>query len=110
MSINFSNYAYLNLDVWVPAFDGDYSLVIALLTINEVNVIYEIDGGPAGWRTLTIPISDFANSEISSVDGIKFEPNPQGSIPIFYWDNLFAWNPPSANSVASFSPFVSKIC
>ena len=96
--INFSNYAYLNLDVWVPAFDGNYSLVIALLSINEVNVIYEIDGGPAGWRTLTIPISDFANSEISSVDGIKFEPNPQGSIPIFYWDNLFAWGDSGDNT------------
>ena len=89
--IDFSNYAYLNLDVWVPAYAGDYSLGIALLTSNEVIVDYTIDDGPAGWRTLTIPISDFANSEISSVDGIKFVPNPQGSIPIFYWDNLFAW-------------------
>ena len=81
--IDFSNYAYLNLDVWVPAYAGDYTLGVALLTSNEVKVDYTIDGGPAGWRTLTIPISDFANSEISSVDGIKFEPNPQGSIPIF---------------------------
>ena len=89
--IDFSNYAYLNLDVWVPVYAGDYTLGVALLTSNEVKVDYTIDGGPAGWRTLTIPISDFANSEISSVDGIKFEPNPQGSIPIFYWDNLFAW-------------------
>lgn len=89
--IDFSNYAYLNLDVWVPAYAGDYTLGVALLTSNEVKVDYTIDGGPAGWRTLTIPVSDFANSEISSVDGIKFEPNPQGSIPIFYWDNLFAW-------------------
>ena len=96
--INFSNYAYLNLDVWVPSYAGDYTLGIALLTSNEVKVNYTIDGGPAGWRTLTIPISDFANSEISSVDGIKFEPDPQGSIPIFYWDNLFAWGDSGDNT------------
>lgn len=96
--IDFSNYAYLNLDVWVPAYAGDYTLGVALLTSNEVKVDYTIDGGPAGWRTLTIPISDFANSEISSVDGIKFEPNPQGSIPIFYWDNLFAWGDSGDNT------------
>ncbi len=102
-AIDFSGHTNINLDVWVPELAADATLGFALLAAGEVKVDYTIAAGAAGWRTLTIPVADFAASAINSVDGIKLEPNPQGSISIFYWDNLFAWNAPSNNTVASFS-------
>tara|TARA_B100002019_G_scaffold111440_1_gene95838 strand:- start:367 stop:2442 length:2076 start_codon:yes stop_codon:yes gene_type:complete len=102
-AIDFSGHTNINLDVWVPELAADATLGFALLAANEVKVDYTIAAGAAGWRTLTIPVADFAASAINSVDGIKLEPNPQGSISIFYWDNLFAWSAPSNNTVASFS-------
>jgi hypothetical protein len=102
-AIDFSGHTNINLDVWVPELAADATLGFALLAANEVKVDYTIAAGAAGWRTLTIPVADFAASAINSVDGIKLEPNPQGSISIFYWDNLFAWSAPSNDTVASFS-------
>ena len=101
--IDFSGHTNINLDVWVPELAADATLGFALLAANEVKVDYTIAAGAAGWRTLTIPVADFAASATNSVDGIKLEPNPQGSISIFYWDNLFAWSAPSNDTVASFS-------
>ena len=101
--IDFSAHTNINLDVWVPELAADATLGFALLAANEVKVDYTIAAGAAGWRTLTIPVADFAASATNSVDGIKLEPNPQGSISIFYWDNLFAWSAPSNDTVASFS-------
>ena len=101
--IDFSAHTNINLDVWVPELAADATLGFALLAANEVKVDYTIAAGAAGWRTLTIPVADFAASATNSVDGIKLEPNPQGSISIFYWDNLFAWSAPSNNTVATFS-------
>lgn len=102
-AIDFSGHTNINLDVWVPELAADATLGFALLAAGEVKVDYTIAAGAAGWRTLTIPVADFAASAINSVDGIKLEPNPQGSISIFYWDNLFAWSAPSNDTVASFS-------
>ena len=102
-AIDFSAHTNINLDVWVPELAADATLGFALLAAGEVKVDYTIAAGAAGWRTLTIPVADFAASAINSVDGIKLEPNPQGSISIFYWDNLFAWSAPSNDTVASFS-------
>ena len=102
-AIDFSGHTNINLDVWVPELAADATLGVALLATGEVKVDYTIAAGAAGWRTLTIPVANYAASAINSVDGIKLEPNPQGSISIFYWDNLFAWNAPSNNTVASFS-------
>lgn len=101
--IDFSGHTNINLDVWVPELAADATLGFALLAAGEVKVDYTIAAGAAGWRTLTIPVADFAASAIDSVNGIKLEPNPQGSISIFYWDNLFAWSAPSNDTVASFS-------
>ena len=101
--IDFSSHTNINLDVWVPELAADATLGVALLATGEVKVDYTIAAGAAGWRTLTIPVANYAASAINSVDGIKLEPNPQGSISIFYWDNLFAWSAPSNNTVASFS-------
>ena len=102
-AIDFSGHTNINLDVWVPELAADATLGVALLATGEVKVDYTIAAGAAGWRTLTIPVANYAASAINSVDGIKLEPNPQGSISIFYWDNLFAWSAPSNNTVASFS-------
>ena len=102
-AVDFSGHTNINLDVWVPELAADATLGLALLAQGEVKVDYTIAAGPAGWRTLTIPVADFAASAINSVDGIKLEPNPQGSIPIYYWDNFFAWSAPSNDTVASFS-------
>ena len=102
-AIDFSGHTNINLDVWVPELAADATLGVALLAAGEVKVDYTIAAGAAGWRTLTIPVANYAASAINSVDGIKLEPNPQGSISIFYWDNLFAWSAPSNNTVASFS-------
>ena len=102
-AIDFSGHTNINLDVWVPELAADATLGFALLAAGEVKVDYTIAAGAAGWRTLTIPVADFAASAINSVDGIKLEPNPQGSISIFYWDNLFAWSAPSNDTVATFS-------
>lgn len=102
-AVDFSGHTNINLDVWVPELAADATIGLALLAQGEVKVDYTIAAGPAGWRTLTIPVADFAASAINSVDGIKLEPNPQGSIPIYYWDNFFAWNAPSNDTVASFS-------
>ena len=102
-AVDFSGHTNINLDVWVPELAADATIGLALLAQGEVKVDYTIAAGPAGWRTLTIPVADFAASAINSVDGIKLEPNPQGSIPIYYWDNFFAWSAPSNDTVASFS-------
>ena len=54
---------------------------------------------------MTIPVSDFvdAGTAVNAVNGVKLEQRPHGSIPLYYWDNLFAWSAPSNNTVATFS-------
>ena len=69
---------------------------------SEVAKDYTISAGAEGWRTITLDLTqDYI--DLDAVNGVKIEPNPHGSIPIFYWDNLFAWSAPSNNTVASFS-------
>lgn len=103
--VDFSGHTNINLDVWVPEITEDKKLGVALLAAGEVLLEYTIASGAAGWRTLTIPVSDFSNAgtSVNEVNGVKLEQAPHGSIPLYYWDNLFAWSAPSTNTVASFS-------
>ena len=103
--VDLSGHTNINLDVWVPEITEDKVLGVALLATGEVLKDYTITAGAAGWRTLTIPVSDFvdAGTAVNAVNGVKLEQRPHGSIPLYYWDNLFAWSAPSNNTVATFS-------
>ena len=111
--IDISNYANVNIDIYFQELTGtDHELGIALLTPDEKLVKYPIAAGAAGWRTITLDLSEYG-SRLDEVNGIKIEgidPDLDNDpatdtrwTPSISWDNLFAWNPPSANSVASFS-------
>lgn len=104
-AVDFSGHTNINLDVWVPEITEDKVLGVALLAAGEQLKEYTITAGAAGWRTLTIPVSDFAGAgvAVNEVNGVKLEQVPHGSIPLYYWDNLFAWSAPSNDTVASFS-------
>ena len=98
-AIDLSTFEFMSVDVWTPELTADATFGIALLNAGEVKVDYTIPAGPAGWRTITMNLSDYASSELNVTNGVKWEPNPQGSIPLMYIDNFFAWNTPSPNTV-----------
>ena len=108
-SIDISNYANVNIDIYFQELTGtDHELGIALLTPDEKLVKYPIAAGAAGWQTITLDLSEYG-TRLDEVNGIKIEgltPAGDGAVrwtPSISWDNLFAWNPPSANSVVSFA-------
>ena len=105
-SLDWSGHTNLNIDIWVPELTADATIKIVPLPAagsnSEVAKDYTISAGAEGWRTITLDLTqDYI--DLDAVNGVKIEPNPHGSIPIFYWDNLFAWSAPSNNTVASFS-------
>lgn len=107
--IDISNYANLNIDIHFQELTGtDHVLGIALLVdpaSAETLISYPIAAGAAGWRTITLDLSQYGG--LDKVNGIKIEGMiPEGGTrwtPDISWDNLFAWNAPSANTVATFS-------
>lgn len=105
--IDLSNFANVNIDIYFQELTGtDHKLGIALLTPDEKLVSYDIAAGAAGWRTITLDLSEYG-TRLDEVNGIKIEGMiPAGGTrwtPDISWDNLFAWNAPSANTVATFS-------
>ena len=105
--IDLSNFANVNIDIYFQELTGtDHKLGIALLTPDEKLVSYDIPAGAAGWRTITLDLSEYG-TRLDEVNGIKIEGMiPAGGTrwtPDISWDNLFAWNAPSANTVATFS-------
>lgn len=102
-AIDLSTYEFMSVDVWTPELTADATLGVALLNAGEVKVDHIIPAGPAGWRTITMKVSDYAASELTVTNGVKWEPNPQGSIPLMYIDNFFAWNTPSPNTILNIS-------
>ena len=102
-AIDLSTYEYMSVDVWTPELTADATLGVALLNAGEVKIDHIIPAGPAGWRTITMNVSDYAASELTVTNGVKWEPNPQGSIPLMYIDNFFAWNTPSPNTILNVS-------
>ena len=108
-SIDLSNYANVNIDVYFQELTGtDHELGIALLTPDEKLVSYPIAAGAAGWRSITLDLSEYG-TRLDEVNGIKIEgmtPAGDGAVrwtPDISWDNLFAWNAPSSNTVVSFT-------
>lgn len=112
-AIDISGYANMNIDIYFQELTGtDHELGIALLTADEKFVSYPIAAGAAGWRTITLDLSEYG-TRLDEVNGIKIEgidpdlDNDSATdtrwTPSISWDNLFAWNAPSANTVASFS-------
>ena len=102
-AIDLSTYEFMSVDVWTPELTADATLGVALLNAGEVKIDHIIPAGPAGWRTITMNVSDYAASELTVTNGVKWEPNPQGSIPLMYIDNFFAWNTPSPNTILNVS-------
>lgn len=111
--IDLSNYANVNIDIYFQELTGtDHELGIALLTPDEKLVKYPIAAGAAGWQTITLDLSEYG-TRLDEVNGIKIEgidPDLDNDpatdtrwTPTISWDNLFAWNAPSANTVATFS-------
>ena len=105
-SLDWSGHSNLNIDIWVPELAADETIKIVPLpaagAASEVVKDYTISAGAEGWRTITLDLTqDYV--DLDAVNGVKIEPSPHGSIPIFYWDNLFAWSAPSNNTVATFS-------
>jgi hypothetical protein len=97
----------VNIDIYFQELTGtDHELGIALLTPDEKLVKYPIAAGAAGWQTITLDLSEYG-TRLDEVNGIKIEgltPAGDGAerwTPSISWDNLFAWNAPSANSVVS---------
>jgi len=111
VGVDISSYANMNIDIYFQELTGtDHELGIALLTNTagaETLVKYPIAAGAAGWRTLTLDLSEYGG--LAEVIGIKIEgliPAGDGAVrwtPDITWDNLFAWNPPSQYTVASFA-------
>lgn len=102
-AIDLSTYEFMSVDVWTPELTADVTLGVALLNAGEIKIDHIIPAGPAGWRTITMNVSDYAASELTVTNGVKWEPNPQGSIPLMYIDNFFAWNTPSPNTILNVS-------
>ena len=102
-AIDLSTYEYMSVDVWTPELTADATLGVALLNAGEVKIDHIIPAGPAGWRTITMNVSDYAASELTVTNGVKWELNPHGSIPLMYIDNFFAWNTPSPNTILNVS-------
>lgn len=109
-SIDLSNYANVNIDVYFQELTGtDHKLGIALLTPDEKFIEYPIAAGAAGWRTITLDLSEYGTrlDEVNGIkiEGVKTDPADDATrwTPDISWDNLFAWNAPSANTVATFS-------
>ncbi|MEC7286142.1 MAG: T9SS type A sorting domain-containing protein, partial [Bacteroidota bacterium] len=88
--IDLTKYDKMSVDVWVEAISTDKTLGIALLTSDEKKVDYTIAAGDAGWRTIELNVSDYGG--IDAVNGVKWEPNPQGSISLMYIDNFYAYD------------------
>ena len=115
VGVDISSYANMNIDIYFQELTGtDHELGIALLTLTagaETLVKYPIAAGAAGWRTLTLDLSEYGG--LTEVVGIKIEgldPDLDNDpatdtrwTPDITWDNLFAWNPPSQYTVASFA-------
>ena len=103
-SLDWSGHSNLNIDIWVPELTADATIKIVPLpaAASEVAKDYTISAGAEGWRTITLDLTQ-EYVGLDAVNGVKIEPSPHGSIPIFYWDNLFAWSAPSNNTVATFS-------
>ena len=88
--IDLTKYDKMSVDVWVEAISTDKTLGIALLTSDEKKVDYTIAAGDAGWRTIELDVSNYGG--IDAVNGVKWEPNPQGSISLMYIDNFYAYD------------------
>lgn len=101
-AVDISGFANMSVDVWTGELAADATLGIALLGTPEVKVEYTLAAGAAGWRTIAIDLADFAAVDLTSIPGVKWEPNPQGSIPLMYIDNFYAWNAPSDVITVSF--------
>ena len=102
--MDLSSYETFSFDVYVDDLEADKTIQIAWLGNDEKLVSATVTAGAAGWRTIQVPFGEWSDTtDLSAIDGIKWEPNPQGSIPVFYVDNIYAFSAPSDNTVVTFT-------